>query len=172
MIIIIAGVVVALLLLGFLAKIFGGSSDDDDIMTLCLMAVFIIVCTAAVVAVAIGITGSIFYDRSDQIKNTTRTEVALINDNVGTIGSWSLFGGSVESTGKFFYYSDDHGVHRLQSTSADETEIVEDSADPYVEEIQYRDQWRAWGIEQAKDTKYVFHIPEGSINHTIDLDGE
>lgn len=114
----------------------------------------------------------VLYDPSYKVKKTTVTEIALMSDNIGTEGSWSLFGGSVNSSGKFFYYSDDNGVHRLESAEASDAEIIEDSADPYVEEIQYESVMRMWGAERAVNTKYVFHIPEGSINHTIDLDGE
>lgn len=117
------------------------------------------------------IVGSLVYPDSE-IYTETRTDIVLMKDENSPSGSWSLFGGSIDSEPSFSYYSNDNGVKRLESIEADDVLIIEDSPEPYMLERDYTSELRFWGSTYAPSTVTEFHIPEGSIKQTVVLDGE
>lgn len=117
-------------------------------------------------------SGVIIYPGSNAIDHTETKSIVLMSDNIEAQGQWSLFGGSVASEGKFYFYVEKDGEITLESVEAEYASIREDSSSPYLEATYYTSKLKFWGATFHADDKYVFHIPEGSINHSIKLDGE
>lgn len=142
--------------------------DWDEALGVFIIGSFV----AVAVVLLILLAGRGFSSHSHELKSIDRAEIVLMSDNLSTNGQWSLFGGSVATSGEFYYYTDRNGVNRLESADADISEIRQDSSQPYVEYIEYKGKWTFWTYRVGDFPKYVFHIPEGSINHSIRLDGE
>ena len=110
--------------------------------------------------------------------STHKVELVSLTSTTSIKGQSYLLGGYIGEE-QVYYYSDKDvkGVIRPKSLPAWKVEIVEDAKGPYLEEQRQTTKatsfWTKYGVfvlgkGYTKVQRYIFHLPKGSIDMTID----
>lgn len=127
-----------------------------------------------------GLVISIIAGDTARTEKTSTHKVALVSltSTASIKGQSYLLGGYIGEE-QVYYYSvkDSKGVIRPKSLPAGKVEIVEDENGPYLEEqrrtIEADSFWVKHGVfvigaGETDVQRYIFHLPKGSIDMTID----
>jgi hypothetical protein len=106
----------------------------------------------------------------DHCESNGSNNIAALQDNSSTSGSFFLGSGSIDDQAVFYYYAANNGEYSLLHTIADNVIITETDDTPqvyYWKAVSDNKFWYVGGFAHCSPT---FHVPKGSIisNYTLD----
>jgi len=100
------------------------------------------------------------------------SNIASIQDNVQTSGSFFLGSGTIDSEAVFYFYEQDGDGYRLTHVPAYRSKIVESNESPHLVVSKAVGDHPFWGIPLNSHDNYTFYVPTGSILNNFNLDAK
>lgn len=98
-------------------------------------------------------------------------ELANLQDNGRTSGSFFLGSGSIDEEPVFWYYENNSGVLSLHHVGANVASLVEADGPPRLEVLEKKSD-NTWFQFHSGSKHYRFYVPPGSVVNNFRLDAE
>jgi hypothetical protein len=106
----------------------------------------------------------------DEIEDT---DIYALQDNITTEGSFFLGSGHIDDELKYFYVKETDIGYTVCNVDADQSYIryTDDRCHIEKQTCAFTNEFVNWIAFPFNDTRYIFHIPDGSImnNYVVDL---